>query len=100
MVRRASRAILRSCPGCAIHPPPSEETPLEVPIFADISPQAYGTAFYVFAPGLENRVTSELLISESRVAPINTRTISRLKLVPMLARSKALQLHTKRRGLR
>lgn len=56
----------------------------ELHVFVDASPQTYGTAIYVRSINTDGAISTRLLISKSRVAPIKTITLPRLELLACL----------------
>ncbi|XP_055325647.1 uncharacterized protein LOC129579531, partial [Sitodiplosis mosellana] len=58
----------------------SDDCDIQIHGFADASVIGYGTSIYVRVEHLNGKITSSLLISKMRVAPLKTVTIPRLEL--------------------
>ena len=58
----------------------TQESKIELHGFGDASPKAYGAAVYIRIADKQGHVSSQLVISKSRVAPIKTMSPTRLEL--------------------
>ena len=58
----------------------TQESKIELHGFGDASPKAYGAAVYIRIADKQGHVSSQLVISKSRVGPIKTVSLPRLEL--------------------
>ena len=69
----------------------TQESKIELHGFGDASPKAYGAAVYIRIADKQGHVSSQLLISKSRVATINKVSLPRLELLAAVVNARLLK---------
>ena len=64
---------------------------IELHDFGDASPKAYGAAVYIRIADKQGHVSSQLVISKSRVAPIKKVSLPRLELLAAVVNARLLK---------
>ena len=69
----------------------TQDSVVEVHGFGDASPKAYGAAVYIRTRDKQDNVSSQLVISKSRVAPIKKVSLPRLELLTAVVNARLLK---------
>ncbi|XP_068757631.1 uncharacterized protein [Montipora capricornis] len=69
----------------------TQDSVVEVHGFGDASPKAYGAAVYIRIRNKQDNVSSQLVISKSRVAPIKKVSLPRLELLAAVVNARLLK---------
>ena len=69
----------------------TQESKIELHGFGDASPKAYGAAVYIRIADKQGHVSSQLVISKSRVAPIKKVSLPRLELLAAVVNARLLK---------
>ncbi|XP_068756583.1 uncharacterized protein [Montipora capricornis] len=69
----------------------TQDSVVEVHGFGDASPKAYGAALYIRIRDKQDNVSSQLVISKSRVAPIKKVSLPRLELLAAVVNARLLK---------
>ncbi|XP_068684166.1 uncharacterized protein [Montipora capricornis] len=69
----------------------TQDSVVEVHGFGDASPKAYGAAVYIRIRDKQDNVSSQLVISKSRVAPIKKVSLPRLELLAAVVNARLLK---------
>lgn len=81
-------------------PPQADADPsIQLHVFADASPRAYGTAIYLRAVLSNGSFTTQILIAKGRVAPLKPHSLPRLELIACLLGARLLNYVRKVSGL-
>ena len=69
----------------------TQESKIELHGFGDASPKAYGAAVYIRIADKQGHISSQLVISKSRVAPIKKVSLPRLELLAAVVNARLLK---------
>lgn len=69
----------------------TQDFKIELHGFGDASPKAYGAAVYIRIADKQGHVSSQLVISKSRVAPIKKVSLPRLELLAAVVNARLLK---------